>query len=234
MDDRPSLHPSGQATIGLIAILFGVLFLLDNLNYIDVHPARYWPLILIVYGLVRLFLPGTPSNSRLWGGFVLLIGCLFLLHTLDISDVGFHELWPLLLVIVGASLIWGRGRYPQATLGKDVPSDGDSIINGLAILGGFHRSNNSQNFRGGELTAVMGGCEVDLRHAVIKEPEAVLNLTAIWGGIKLRVPGTWSVSIQGTPLLGGYDDKTIQPAGPGAKRLIIKGAALMGGIEITN
>jgi predicted membrane protein len=234
MDDKPSMRPSGQATIGLIAIVFGVLFLLDNLNYVDIHPARFWPLILIVYGLVRLLLPGTPRNGRLWGGIVLLVGCLFLLHTLDISDIGFRELWPLLLVIVGASLIWGRGRYPQATFGKDVPPDSDSIINGFAVLGGFHRSSNSQDFRGGELSAVMGGCEVDLRQAAMKEPEAVLNLLAIWGGIKLRVPNTWSVSIQGTPLLGGYDDKTIQPTGPGARRLIIKGTALMGGIEITN
>jgi predicted membrane protein len=234
MDNKSSGRTSGQITIGIAAIAFGVLFLLDNLNYLDFHPARFWPLILIVYGVIALLQPATPRSGKFWGAFVLILGCIFLLHTLDISYLGLHELWPLILVLIGASLIWGRGGQTHMRHGEQTKPDEDSVINGFAMLGGFHRSNNSQDFRGGELSAIMGGCEVDLRQASMKESEAVLHLLAIWGGIKLRVPTSWSVSVQGVPLLGGFDDKTVQPTGSDVKRLIIKGTALMGGVEIVN
>jgi hypothetical protein len=45
---------------------------------------------------------------------------------------------------------------------------------------------------------------------------------------------TWSISLQGFPFLGGFDDKTAQPKDPAAKRLIVKGSAVMGGVEVTN
>jgi hypothetical protein len=37
-----------------------------------------------------------------------------------------------------------------------------------------------------------------------------------------------------TPLLGGFDDKTRPPQGSGVHRLIIRGAVIMGGIEVKN
>ena len=101
-------------------------------------------------------------------------------------------------------------------------------------MSGFKRTSNTQNFKGGELTAIMGGCEIDLRQASIKDGEAVIDVFAFWGGIELKVPLDWSVVIEATPLLGGFDDKTRPPQGGSAKRLVVKGYAIMGGFEITN
>ena len=50
----------------------------------------------------------------------------------------------------------------------------------------------SSNFAGGEITAVMGGVELDLRNASI-QTDAVLNVFAFWGGISLKIPSDWSV-----------------------------------------
>ena len=77
----------------------------------------------------------------------------------------------------------------------------------MAILSGVNRGNNSPAFRGGDLTAVMGGCEIDLRQAAING-DATIDVFAMWGGIEIRVPGNWTVAFHVTPDLGGVEDKT--------------------------
>jgi hypothetical protein len=113
-------------------------------------------------------------------------------------------------------------------------ADSNSTISAFVLLGGLKRTNDSQDFRGGEATAIMGGCEIDLRQASIKEGDAVLDLFAFWGGIEVRIPEDWSVVLEGIPVLGGYEDNSHPPKGDARKRLIIKGYAVMGGVEIKN
>ena len=79
----------------------------------------------------------------------------------------------------------------------------------------------------------MGGCEVDLRHAGING-DAVIDVFAMWGGIELRVPESWTVITKVTPIMGGVEDNTRAPQNPGGHRLTIRGMVLMGGIEIKN
>ena len=145
-----------------------------------------------------------------------------------------EDLWPLLLILIGFSLMSGTGHRWRHSLqdAPDTPSSPD--LSCFAVLSGTKRTMTSRNFQSGEITAVMGGCEVDLRSADIDGKEAVITTFAMWGGIKIQVPREWSVDLQGFPLLGGFDDKTQQPADSGAKKLIVRGSAIMGGVEITN
>jgi hypothetical protein len=110
----------------------------------------------------------------------------------------------------------------------------NSIISSMAILGSVERRNNSQDFRGGNATAVMGRCEIDLRAAAITPPhEPVLEVFALWGGIEVRVPPDWTVVSHVDPIMGGYEDAT-QPPKEETKRFVIRGTVIMGGIEVTN
>ena len=80
----------------------------------------------------------------------------------------------------------------------------------------------------------MGGCEIDLRRASING-EAVIDLFAFWGGIEIRVPEDWTIIPRVTPLMGGFEDKTRPSTQPlPAKRLVLRGIAIMGGIVIKN
>ena len=106
------------------------------------------------------------------------------------------------------------------------------MVDVTAILGGFDRRITTPGFRGGEVTAVMGGCQLDLRGSSI-EGEAVINVFAVMGGITLKVPPDWTVVLHGTPIMGGFEEKTIAPPNS-SKRLIIKGYAIMGGVEVRN
>ena len=101
-------------------------------------------------------------------------------------------------------------------------------------MGGIVRNNDSQNFKGGELTAVMGGCEIDLRRASIAGGEAQIEIFAFWGGVEIKVPEDWSVTNKVVPIMGGIDDKSVPPKGGATKRLILTGYAIMGGAEIKN
>jgi predicted membrane protein len=235
MENKPSFRLSSQAIVGVAAILLGLIFLFDNMDMIDGRAyVRFWPVVLIAVGALRFVQPRHGGGGRLFSVALIAAGIIILLNNLHVTDISFRELWPLVLVLVGASMVFGHTALSRAAAGDGSPADANSVVNGFAVLGGFQRSNNSQDFRGGELTAVMGGCEIDLRRAAIAGNEAVITTFALWGGIKIKVPENWSVNIQGFPFLGGFDDRSVQPADPAAKRLVIRGSAVMGGVEIVN
>jgi hypothetical protein len=65
---------------------------------------------------------------------------------------------------------------------------------------------------------------------------AVVYASAIFGGIEIKVPDNWQVTSDGTGIFGGFSDETAHPpeGTPGLKRLIIKGEAVFGGVEVKN
>jgi predicted membrane protein len=104
-------------------------------------------------------------------------------------------------------------------------------------MGGVHRIVETADFRGANSTAVMGAVELDLRGAKIADSPAVMDVFALWGGIELTVPPEWKVEIQVVPILGGVENKARSTTpSPGAPEqvLIVRGTALMGGVEIKN
>jgi predicted membrane protein len=230
MDAPQSSRPiAPQLVMGLLIIVIGLLFTLENVGYIDAHDyLRYWPVALIAVGLLKLW---QGRGGAVIGGFIFVFaGVWLLLEAMEIVMISLWSLWPLLLVLVGGSMVW-RGVYGRTDRGA--AGDSHSTISATAILGGINRGNSSKSFRGGDVTAVMGGCELDLRQASI-DGEAVIDVFAMWGGIEIKVPENWSVSGQVTPLLGGYEDKT-RPLGDATNhRLVVRGMVIMGGVEIKN
>ena len=81
--------------------------------------------------------------------------------------------------------------------------------------------------------AVMGGCEIDLDSVRSASGDATIDVLAFWGGIDIRVPRGWTVVNRVAPILGGFEDKT-GGAGPDGPRLVVRGAAIMGGVEVKN
>jgi predicted membrane protein len=218
-----------QLIFGLIVIVVGVLLTLDTLGIADAeYYLRYWPAGLIALGLAKAW-QSRDGHGGTFGGLILVvIGSILLLESLVVLRIDVWALWPAVLVVIGASLVW---RSVAAR--RIAASDTNSTLSAVAVLSGVNRGNNSRTFRGGDLTAIMGGCEVDLRHAAI-DGEAIIDVFAMWGGIEIRVPEDWTVIGRVTPLLGGFDDKTRPPQGAGAHRLIVRGMVIMGGVEVKN
>lgn len=222
--------------LGLTLIFLGVVFLLEQLDYVDADDfLRYWPAILVLAGLGKLFWPGS-SGGRFTGLLLAVIGLWILAWNLYWIDYSPWDYWPVLLVLVGLRVLW------QGLWGPRPHRDADeaSTVNGLAILGATRRHNSSRDFRGGDLAAFLGGCEIDLRGARIADPPAVIDAFAMWGGVEILVPRDWRVDLKGVPILAGFEDKTAEPeddegaAAEPRQELVVKGFAIMGGVEVKN
>jgi predicted membrane protein len=226
-DRAPRLTP--QLLMGAIIIAIGALFTLDNLGLVDARQyLRYWPAALIFVGALKVW--QSRGGGGAFGGLLFIVaGAWLLLETFRIVTISFVDLWPLILVFFGASLVWRGLRGGRDRVG----ADGHSTVSAIAVLAGVHRGNNSRAFRGGDLTAIMGGCEIDLRQAAI-DGDAVIDVFAMWGGIELKVPEDWTVASRVVPILGGFEDKTRPQRGAATHRLLIRGFAIMGGIEVKN
>jgi predicted membrane protein len=219
--------------LGLLVVGMGVLFLLDNLDILNFrHAIGFWPLVFIVAGCAALFGNG-PRSGNYMGGVLIAVGVLMILGRLGFFYISWGTLWPLVMIALGGLVLFrslGPGRVARsaAVAGAGL----DNVVDIVAVLGGFERRVSAQDFRGGEITAVMGGCALDLREASIVK-EAVINVFTIWGGINIKVPPDWTVVLNGTPLMGGFSEKTVRPP-DGSKRLVITGYAIMGGVEVRN
>ncbi len=218
-----SYSPGGKVWGACLAGL-GVIFLLSNMRMLPPHIWNYiWPLGLVFWG-VRMLL--RPRFDR----------------------------WENREDRLRRKQEWRQQRWEQKTGGGGAGGPGESShlgfhtttssaanrLNEYAILGGVKRRIDSQEFEGGDCTAVMGGIELDLSRAATKLDEVVIEANALMGGVDLRVPPDWEVVVRGMGIMGGYDDATRPPVninmGTGARRprLIVTGQALWGGVKVKN
>jgi len=224
-------HSSGRIFWGLVLILLGVLFLLDQMGRADFGDliGRWWPLILVAAGLWQLI---SSNFQELAGGlFLIALGALFQLAKLEIlGRNAWHYVWPALIIGLGLWVLLGAFRRSSAAR---LPGSKEDELDAFAIFAGLNRRIESQNFRGGKATAILGGIELDLTSVRLAEARAGLELTAIMGGIDIKVPKHIRVELDGNPVLGGVENKHTYTPGTGAEQtLSIKATAIMGGIEI--
>jgi hypothetical protein len=219
-----------QLFVGFVVILVGLIMTFDNLGLVHAENfIRFWPAALIGLGALKLWYSRQGIGGAFGGFIFVVVGSWLLLEKLAVVQLSFWDMWPTLLVFFGGFLVWQGLSGPARRLSTDT----SGTVTGIAVLGAVVRGNNSPAFRGGELTAVMGGVELDLRQAAING-EAVIEVFGLWGGIEIRVPEDWSVESRVVPVLGGVEDKTRAPQSATRHRLVLRGLIVMAGIEIKN
>ena len=80
--------------------------------------------------------------------------------------------------------------------------------------------------------AMLGGGEVDLRHARFAERRVVIRAWAILGGVQVLVPEDAEVHVGGVGILGGFDSAAAGEGTPGGPVVVVKGLALLGGVSV--
>jgi hypothetical protein len=205
--------------VGLFFTVVGVLMTADNLDLFDAwYVLRWWPAVILLVGVLKLADPG----RRLVGVILTVLGALLLASNLEWWSWRFSisDLWPLLLIGAGVAMV-ARAFGVRTSVGG-----GGNIV---AILG--VRKAAPREFDGARIAAVMGGVELDLSEANLARSPAIIECFAMWAGIEITVPDGWEVVGELVPIMGGFEVSTAPAADP-QRQLIVRGLALMGGIEV--
>lgn len=223
--------------LGLIFMFLGVIWLLDNFSVLPFAVKDIvfsWQMLLIGIGLINLF----GRNSYFAGLVMILIGVFFLLPEIIPFSFRFtHLFWPVLLIAIGLLIIFRHNvthhNHFHNHFHKSEMSP-DNTIDEVNIFGGSKQNIVSNDFRGGKITSIFGGSEIDLTNAKLAEGKNILEMVCIFGGSSIIVPSDWHVRTEVVSILGGFADKrhNIPGAQNKERELIIKGVAIFGGGEI--
>lgn len=222
-----SWHMNKQITrviagVGIVTV--GVLALLNAIGVVAVGDIfrDLWPSAIILAGIL-IFI--NQPREFVWPLIIVTAGMLLQLRELDIVTFNVWQLfWPIVIIAIGLSVLINRSyTHSKNTNKKDL----DEIA---VLLAGSTTKNESKDYKGGKVSAVFGGAELDLRNAAIKD-EAILNVFVLFGGVEIKVPEGWAVKSTVTPVAGGVDIKT-KETDKKAPVLTITGDVAFGGLEI--
>ncbi len=241
----------GKVAAGFFLILYGLLFLLRELDFNIPHWLFTWPMILIVIGTVTLI---KHKFRKLWGYTLILVGKLFLLREFYPDLLNFRLLWPVFIIFFGIMIMFKPGRCKRkardkhrdrafrkefhkahfAHSGEYSSVSEDDFIDTTSFFGGIKKNVVSKNFIGADIVTFFGGSEINLAQADIQE-DAIIDTTNIFGGLKLIIPRNWKIQSELTTMFGSIEDNRIITENDDAadeKVLILRGTCIFGGIEI--
>jgi predicted membrane protein len=224
---------NNRTLIGVVLVLAGLFLVIRNTGFfpefID-NVIFSWPMLLVAIGLV-MTLGASEKTGRI---IVMAVGGFFMIPLIFRETFHMYNMfWPSIFIIIGIIFIVSRRRGWNAISTKGVV--GDDYIDYVNVFSGGERQIVSQNFKGGKVTAVFGGIELDLTKANLATGVSDLEIACVFGGATLIVPDDWHITIEVTPILGGFSDsrkltpgRTVDPS----KHLFIRGAVVFGGGEV--
>jgi len=218
--NQPLRISGTKLIVGLFFAVAGLLMTADNLDLLDASRyLRFWPVVLLVVGLIKLADPG----RRLLGVILTVVGASLLANFAGWVPITVFDLWPLLLIAAGIGLVARAFGMRRA--------DGQDARHIWAILSSPKIVSTNREFTGARIAAFMGGCELDLTQADIVDGPAVVECFAMMAGIEITVPDDWEVIGEVVPVMAGFEIKAAPAATP-RRQLIVRGTALMAGIEV--
>jgi len=226
---RIQTGPSGRVFGGLVLVIVGIVFLIRQVPGVDLpHWLFSWPMIMIAVG----FYIGARHSFRIGGWMiVVLIGTVFLaediVYDLDIR----HFLWPMIIISVGIFMI----LRPRGRRGRwDSPAaSSEDLLDITSVFGGTKKNVISKEFKGGTITNMFGGTDLDLTQSDINGT-VVLDISSIFGGTKLVVPGHWNLRTETATIFAGIEDKRhlTKDSIDMNKTLVLRGTCIFSGIDI--
>lgn len=220
----------------ILLVVLGSLFLLRNFDLLNFSfPIKIWTwrLIPLIIG-INAFLKGKNYEGIIATGIAVVFYIPDFL-TRDQAQI-YYKLWPLLLVAVGALILYKFYNPNIDFPSRNLKADGSDFeyLNESNIMGGTNKKVFSKKFEGGQVNCIMGGAQIDLTEADLADKSA-LNLFILMGGLELRVPKDWNIHMDVLPIMGGIEDQitkfpetVVNPE----KKFYLTGNIIMGGVEI--
>lgn len=204
-----------QYSTALVLIAIGGFFIYPKLGrlfpgeffHMDFDLSTYWPVILIIIGLIlvfgKVFSPGKP-------------------------ETGYYQTYD--ENYSGTSASDDMGSSAASFNSSD-------FIDKNIIFSGSRQIVLSQNFAGGEGNAIFGELIIDLRKAKLAKGIHKLELNAAFGGVSVLVPSEMNIELRGNSIFGAFEDKRHmfnEELVDKSSRLIIKANCIFGGGDLKN
>jgi predicted membrane protein len=246
MKEYQTRHRNGKIFGGIILFIVGAAYLAKEMGVFFPEWLFTWQMFLIVLGLFV----GVKNSFRNFGWIVLVgIGAAFMIEDF-IPDMHVKVyLWPILIMALGLKMIfrphrrfnnrWEKHMYKHrgrfSAFGNEKSSSSEDTINIDLVFSGFRKNIISKDFKGGRISCVFGGGELNLSQADINGV-AVLKVEQVFGGVKIIVPANWEVKTDETSAVCGdvSDKRANQTETNPNKILVVKGSVVFGGIDIRN
>jgi len=225
-----SKNSNARIITGSLIIFLGAYFLFENIGWISFNLSEQiftFRTFLIILGIIIYF------NSEKKGFALLLISIGAILFLEKFTNLSGDLFWPLILIIFGLYVIF---KSRKTSLPKE-ESNRISLdeIDDVSIFGGGNKIFFSENFKGGKVTSIFGGSDIDFTNCKLSEGKNVIDLFFLFGGSELIIPKDWNINISVIPIFGGFSDKRFKDpnlAFDSSRTLEIKGLILFGGGEI--
>ena len=122
---------------------------------------------------------------------------------------------------------------PMGNFNEDQNVNEMDYVYNTSIFSGFKRIIQSKTFKGGNITLIFGGIELDFSYASPASP-AIIDINQAFGEVKLFLPDDWFVDTQINHLLSVVKEHRFNPAqnASSGKVLVIKGFSVFAAIEI--
>jgi len=220
---------SDRLVTGGLIILVGLLLLLSTTDYAATE--NLWDFVPAVFVALGLWALVRSRFRNLTGPvMVVAVAATFQARNLGyVTDQQIGAWWPLFVVLFGVLYLVGRSRR---TRGVSVSESDAGDISIVSLFSGTQRRVTGSGFRGGDVVALFGGAELDLRDAEPSDPPATVECLVAFGGAEVQVPEDWTVDLDVLSLFGGSEDKRPPSGGDGDVDLVVTGLALFGGVSV--
>lgn len=222
-----------RVMLGSILIGLGGLFFLNSLDIFDFNFGRVifsWQFFFIVIGVYLTL----NTSRKMLGGIIAGLGFIFILPRIFPSiDYDGSIVIAIFMIAIGSYIILNQKKKEEDT--DELGQINKDVIDDVAIFGGGTKIVNSDNFRGGNVTAVFGGSEIILKGCKLAEGTNSIDILAVFGGTTIVVPNDWNVVMNVTSIFGGFSNKSVKDPNnfiDQSKTLIIKGLVVFGGGEL--
>lgn len=250
----------GLAFIGAGLVI--VLSNMGIIDYVVRRIILSWPMAVIAVGMLVLADKNWKGAAVLLtvGVFFLLPR----IPSLGISPSFIHNFWPFMLVLVGLIILssaftggsdhsdsgrdgygrhdrhYGHGRSERlrhGSIDRTFSSDtysSDGYIDQSFCFTGSDQTFVAPVFRGGRISTVFGGTNLDLTKTSLPEDQDVeLVVKAVFGGASIMVPPDWRVELRTSSFLGGgSDSRPHSVERNSAHKLIVRIESVFGGVEV--